>query len=644
MILVMFILTLFTTSPYLSLFFHFRVAQCRLMILAVVHGLHPNPKLRSILEGCANLRSVWSSDFGSHCRFSETFFQPDAVYIRFTHVSNLQPKFYIGSASHGVLHREHSRFRKFLQLQNDRLVQAELSLRFWQDHNNLFIWCPLPLFTGRNDFRAMELALIQEWQPKLNFPFICQFHHPRKGLLKKPQMNMNAQFGLATLWRRARHRFTPKTVKDIILSERFQNRLTMWKLIHSLGSNTLSRFETTRFLRSNEGGLTMCYALRRLAQNIQEPFRSLALQAIDTTIRWWKGKPAPRICALRAPWILSPDLEKELRRFLRSWYTQALAHHVPCHPPSLKTIFVKHSSVVDILCNQKQAIEDWGNNISPTCVCDQWRPYQSACFDPTADHWVLHGYSLGDHLPADLQVIAEGSLQNKVFPSKREFSSTLRQGLKQWCKDNGLPSFPQGDVASLLDRLWQQHREGLSHHIRKQTITTFTSTFPGAVFHCEDKQASSLRLFCPVLYHSAISKTFLDKDVFEIITSSKEKVLETMTRSLQQQFGRSYPWALGKGQLLPSGYILPKKKKAYSSGRPIISFVDVPFRPMLNILARLLFQLIPVACPSHFATGDVYTLLEILRSAPKDGDYVLYNQDLAGFFTSIDQDRFIGAW
>ena len=65
---------------------------------------------------------------------------------------------------------------------------------------------------------------------------------------------------------------------------------------------------------------------------------------------------------------------------------------------------------------------------------------------------------------------------------------------------------------------------------------------------------------------------------------------------------------------------------------------------MLNILARLLFQLIPVACPSHFATGDVYTLLEILRSAPKDGDYVLYNQDLAGFFTSIDQDRFLGAW
>ena len=65
---------------------------------------------------------------------------------------------------------------------------------------------------------------------------------------------------------------------------------------------------------------------------------------------------------------------------------------------------------------------------------------------------------------------------------------------------------------------------------------------------------------------------------------------------------------------------------------------------MLNILARLIFQLIPAACPNHFATGDVYTLLSILKSAPVDADLVLVNQDHAGFFTSIDQDRFVRSW
>ena len=36
--------------------------------------------------------------------------------------------------------------------------------------------------------------------------------------------------------------------------------------------------------------------------------------------------------------------------------------------------------------------------------------------------------------------------------------------------------------------------------------------------------------------------------------------------------------------------------------------------------------------------------LDIPRSAPVDADLILVNQDLAGFFTSFDQERFIGAW
>eukprot|EP00435_Cladocopium_sp_Y103_P039728 s2481_g10.t1 len=280
------------------LFFAFRITQARLMLPSVIHGLNPNAKLKAILEGCANLRYVWSPHLTDHAFFMQDFFQPNSVYIRFTHIQNLQPKFYLGSSGNGVMSREHSRFRKFLQLDNDPLVQAELSLRYWHEQNSLFTWTSLPIFLRRPDFRSLELALIQEWQPRLNYPFICQFFHPRKGLLKRPAMSLNPQFGLATLWRKRRHKITSLAVKEILGSPRFQNRLEMWKLIHDLGSNTKSRFEATKFLRSHEGGLTMSYALRRLASNIQEPFRTLSLQAIDTTMAWWKGKPAPKAAAI----------------------------------------------------------------------------------------------------------------------------------------------------------------------------------------------------------------------------------------------------------------------------------------------------------------------------------------------------------
>ena len=96
----------------------------------------------------------------------------------------MQPKFYIGSAMHHTLGREYSRFRKFFLLTNDRLVQAELALCYWKEHDNLYIWASIPIYTERADYRCLELALIQEWQPRLNYPFSRQFFHPRKGILK----------------------------------------------------------------------------------------------------------------------------------------------------------------------------------------------------------------------------------------------------------------------------------------------------------------------------------------------------------------------------------------------------------------------------------------------------------------------------
>eukprot|EP00435_Cladocopium_sp_Y103_P072676 s321_g41.t1 len=385
-------------------------------------------------------------------------------------------------------------------------------------------------------------------------------------------MCLDPQFGLATLWRKRRHKFTPSTVKAILSSPRFQNRLEMWKLIHDLGSNTKSRFEATKFLRSLDGGLTMSYALRRLANNIQEPFRTLSLQAIDSTITWWKGKPAPKAAAIRLPWSLSPDPERTVSRFLRQWFHEVLAHHVPCHNPSFKVLFIKHQAVLDILCNHKTAMTDWSLGNTPPCCCKQWSHYKSASLNASEAHWVLSGALLAPLVPDPLRPLCSGSLLNK------------------------------------------------------------------------DKHASSLRIFCPVLYYEAIEKTFMDPQVFSHTVESPTQVVDHLVEHLQNQYGRTYPWAIGRGRQIPSGYILSKAKKAYHSGRPIISFVDAPFRPMLNILSRLLYQLIPVGCPHHFAVGDVYELLAILKSVPEHQSLRLFNQDLAGFFTSIEPERFIGSW
>ena len=181
MILVIYLLTPFTMTHSIHLFQGFRIIQTRMMVLAILHGLRPNQKLKSILEGCADLKHLWGTTLHTHNLFSRPFFQPQSVYIRFTHIGNMQPKFYIGSAMHHTLDREYSRSRKYLQLTNERLVQAELALRYWQDHDNLYIWAPIPIYTDRTDYRSLEMALIQEWQPRLNFPLHLSIFPSKKG-------------------------------------------------------------------------------------------------------------------------------------------------------------------------------------------------------------------------------------------------------------------------------------------------------------------------------------------------------------------------------------------------------------------------------------------------------------------------------
>jgi len=89
MILVLYILTPFTMSSTIALFQGFRITQTRLMVLSIIHGLRPNPKLKAILEGCANLHHLWGSSLTSLNLFLKEFLLPNCVYIRLTHITNM---------------------------------------------------------------------------------------------------------------------------------------------------------------------------------------------------------------------------------------------------------------------------------------------------------------------------------------------------------------------------------------------------------------------------------------------------------------------------------------------------------------------------------------------------------------------------
>jgi hypothetical protein len=153
---------------------------------------------------------------------------------------------------------------------------------------------------------------------------------------------------------------------------------------------------------------------------------------------------------------------------------------------------------------------------------------------------------------------------NKVFPSKKEYQNQMRLGMKRWTNRTGLPSMPTSDISDLCQHLWSEHSKQVTCHITKSSINQFQQTFEGAIFHCEDKQSSSLRIYFPCLYYQSIEQTFQDPSIFEPVPQDPASIVSSLVETLQRQHGKSYNWAVGNGRQLPSGYILAKRKKDLS--------------------------------------------------------------------------------
>ena len=126
--------------------------------------------------------------------------------------------------------------------------------------------------------------------------------------------------------------------------------------------------------------------------------------------------------------------------------------------------FHQHAAVLDQLCNHKQAIGDWSTSNPAICCCKSWSSYKSAALNPSADHWVLSGSLLHSALPPELAVVAEGSLSNKVFPSKKEHLNQMKLGLKTWTKKNGLPHASVQHLWPLPPSLVRTHPENHQSH------------------------------------------------------------------------------------------------------------------------------------------------------------------------------------
>ena len=134
--------------------------------------------------------------------------------------------------------------------------------------------------------------------------------------------------------------------------------------------------------------------------------------------------------------ILSPTWTTDLRKLLTRHIAQMQPHIVTFQSPSSAVVFTKNPSVMDRLCNYKDYATRWADGELPSCICSILQEHLSTpSLTLNADHLHLDGDSLTLHSPP-MTSIAAGSLQNKIFPPKKEIWKSLQKAFLDWHRKN----------------------------------------------------------------------------------------------------------------------------------------------------------------------------------------------------------------
>ena len=362
-----------------------------------------------------------------------TFQIPSRVYLRFSSLKTTSKLAYVGSTTQTVAAREATRFRKFQQLKNERMVSVELS------QDNFWDWAALPITPPiPNEFLlGREHATIQDLQPALNFPFIQQWFCPRRGIFTSRNAGKPHTLGFGRVFRKLRKAQTrpgrflfPPRTQAIFELPGFRDREEMWQLLCDLGSNTSVRFEAEKRHRTNAYNLAALCSLRKKSMCLPVHLQMSACKAIDSALRF-KGFEPPRLSApLTIPFLSGPKLRSVMRQVLRLFLSQNPGFFLPFYMPKTTLVFAKNPKVFELLHTHKRALRTWASGDKPSCLCREMQHL----FKITLDVQYLDR-RLRVCFPAQLPKCCPAAQTVQFFLAKRRLLRFLRKGFEDGFSD-----------------------------------------------------------------------------------------------------------------------------------------------------------------------------------------------------------------
>ena len=282
------------------------------------------------------------------------------------------------------------------------------------------------------------------------------------------------------------------------------------------------------------------------------------------------------------------DFPHELSRWIQSLISQAGG--IPFHRPKGAVVERKGRTIAQCLFNNRAFMESFEYAKQPKCPCRKL----AAMLPPRA-------LTTSGHVAADVNDLEEAELvspkfvhllrsntEETVAPTKQYFTQEILKAVERYTLANNLSLGPVGSpkqerriIMQLINTQWTKHIEacqGAWQH-RYETVKALRERFPEYIWQDEDHAYTKAVMYCPRQYHNQVCETFHHaNDVFAMMDLSPEEAVSYVKGSLPEILRKGCGWAFCKAELsdeayLPEGYSIPKRKKCFEKGRPIIPCV-----------------------------------------------------------------------
>ena len=414
-------------------------------------------------------------------------------------------------------------------------------------------------------------------------------------------------------------------------------------ILFNLANTTLARYSASRILLRRSTPIKDIYALLRMSQHLDEPWRSRAQKQMQNIIRKRLETIPPRPCPFVIPFLCLPDFRTRLEMVLLDTIRRNHAVLLPLHWPTKKVVEGKHICLQNHVQNWRHwmAVMTWQSQ--PVCTCENFH-------DRVPSDCLFQGHiacplSLLD-LPDELENLATSHSEETFFPAKEKYRQILRTQAACWSSLLFSAVWPALD--NWLDSIWPQHQENVSslgkHNFK--LVVLLKKAIDGLLVHCEDHHPNKLVVFCPVLYFTMLRKTFFDVLVFRKLAIPVTTLAVKLRSLVPGWIQQNYKWGINFDRPLPHAYILPKSKKEWAGGRPIISYYTTCFGLLFKVIGQVVLSVMTVTYPRVLGLATVQGIYADIKVFLKTHDVsmcLLYNDDLKGFFTSVPHDHILEA-